>query len=84
MRCLACNKGLNSRESTRKYASSGTYIDLCDRCFSYVAEEIPDVSDGIDPDQFDDDTDNESIDGNEFEREEGLSTGADGEDDGQE
>lgn len=49
MRCLSCNKRLNGRESTRKYASTGTFIDLCDRCFSYVAEEIADVSDGYDP-----------------------------------
>jgi hypothetical protein len=35
---------LNNRESTRKYSSSGTFIDLCDRCFSYVAEEIPDIT----------------------------------------
>ena len=55
MRCLACNKRLNSRESTRKYSSSGDFIDLCDHCFSFIADEIPDTEDGIsgDPD-FDD------------------------------
>ena len=64
MRCLACNKRLNSRESTRKYSSSGNYIDLCDHCFSFVSEEIPDTEDGIsgDPD----------FDGVDFEDTEGL------------
>jgi hypothetical protein len=46
MRCLSCNKGLNDHESTRKYASSGTFVDLCDRCFSTIAEEVPDI-DGL-------------------------------------
>lgn len=67
MRCLACNVRLNKRESTRKYASSGTYIDLCDRCFSHVSEEIADVSDGYDP------TADDLDDNNEIE-ESGLST----------
>lgn len=46
MRCLACDKRLNNRESTRRYSSSGGFIDLCDRCFSTVAEDIPDVEEG--------------------------------------
>jgi len=48
MRCLACNRMLNDRESVRKYASTGTFVDLCNRCFSFVAEDIPDVDDGVD------------------------------------
>lgn len=43
MRCLACDKRLNEREATRKYASTGTFIDLCNGCFATVAEDIPDV-----------------------------------------
>lgn len=43
MRCLSCNNRLNNRESTRKYASSGTFVDLCDRCFSTVSADIPDL-----------------------------------------
>lgn len=61
MRCLACNKRLNDKERTRKYASSGTFVDLCDRCFSTVADEIPDVEGDVpsDDDYFEeDDTDN--------------------------
>lgn len=48
MRCLACNRGLNDRESVRKYASTGSFVDLCNKCFSHVAEDIPDVDDGVD------------------------------------
>lgn len=40
MRCLSCNKILNTQESTRKYSSSGSYVDLCNRCYSYVADDI--------------------------------------------
>jgi len=53
MRCLACNKLLNDRESTRKYSTSGTFIDLCDHCFSFVSDDIPDV---IEPDEIGDDS----------------------------
>jgi hypothetical protein len=56
MRCLACDKRLNDRESTRKYASSGTFVDLCDRCFSTISEDIPDIEGEV-PEDFDaDDT----------------------------
>lgn len=41
MRCLACNCQLKDHESTRKYASSGQFVDLCDRCFETVEEDIP-------------------------------------------
>jgi hypothetical protein len=40
MRCLSCNCQLNDHEATRKYASSGTFIDLCDHCFTDVEDEI--------------------------------------------
>lgn len=45
MRCLSCNKNLSDKESTRKYANSGTFVDLCDHCFDSVAGDIP-VIDG--------------------------------------
>lgn len=47
MRCLACDKRLNDSEATRKYASTGSFVDLCNRCFAYVAEDIPDIEDGV-------------------------------------
>lgn len=62
MRCLSCNKQLSDREATRKYATSGLFIDLCDGCFKHVESEIPAI-DGIgsesdeDYADFDDDYD---------------------------
>lgn len=41
MRCVCCNKNLSDRESTRKAVNSGEYLDMCDGCFSTVAEEFP-------------------------------------------
>lgn len=43
MRCLACDRRLNDRESTRRYSSSGDFIDLCDRCFSTISDDVPDL-----------------------------------------
>ncbi len=49
MRCLACNRKLNDYERTRKYASSGAFVDLCNGCFSEVSDDIPDLEgDGFD------------------------------------
>lgn len=56
MRCLSCNCQLNDHESTRKYASSGSFVDLCDRCFSEVEEDIP-VIEGSPPDGPDENQD---------------------------
>lgn len=47
MRCKACNKLLTDFESTRKYANSDDYVDLCNDCFRYVPDvqvsERPDL-----------------------------------------
>ena len=40
MRCLSCNKNLSDFESTRKFASTGEYLDLCNRCYSDIQEDI--------------------------------------------
>lgn len=40
MRCLACNIILSDKEATRKYASTGQFVDLCDHCFDTVEDEI--------------------------------------------
>lgn len=60
MRCLSCDRKLNDYERTRKYASSGTFVDLCNSCFSEVSEDIPDLEgDGISHvDEFDEEPDN--------------------------
>lgn len=43
MRCLACNKNLNDFESTRKSATTGEYVDLCNHCFHNVEQDIESV-----------------------------------------
>lgn len=40
MRCLACNRELSDFESTRKSQETGEYIDLCNRCFDTVKDDI--------------------------------------------
>lgn len=41
MRCLSCNVELTDFEATRKYASSGEFVDLCNHCFKEVEGDIP-------------------------------------------
>ena len=41
MRCIACNKNLNDFESTRKHATTGEYLDLCNSCYHSVEYEVP-------------------------------------------
>lgn len=38
MKCLACNVSLSDFESTRKFAGSGEYVDLCNNCFGHISE----------------------------------------------
>lgn len=40
MRCLSCNCVLTDFEATRKGANTGDFIDLCNRCFKSVAEDM--------------------------------------------
>lgn len=42
-RCVACNKNLSDVEATRKSATTGEYIDMCNHCFSTIADEIPHI-----------------------------------------
>lgn len=56
MRCVACNKRLSDKEATRRYANApNTFIDLCNHCFSTVADDIPDVESDIVADFVEDD-----------------------------
>lgn len=41
MRCSACDKKLTDYEATRKSAESLEYLDLCNECYSYIAEDVP-------------------------------------------
>lgn len=40
MKCLSCDKVLSNKEATRKSALTGEFIDLCDDCFSTIAENV--------------------------------------------
>lgn len=40
MRCQACNRALTDFESTRKSATTGEYLDLCNQCFGEISSEI--------------------------------------------
>ena len=40
MRCLSCDKNLTDFEATRKSVFSGEFIDLCNRCFASVSDDL--------------------------------------------
>lgn len=40
MRCLSCNCVLTDFEATRKAVVTGEYIDMCNKCFLTIAEDI--------------------------------------------
>ena len=59
MRCYCCDKNLNDFESTRKSASTGEFLDMCNKCYSTIkdelyAEERYDLFDGNEDDLEDD------------------------------
>lgn len=56
MRCLACNSRLSNREATRKYANTPSiFIELCNKCFSTISDEVPDLESDSVADFNDDD-----------------------------
>lgn len=40
MRCKACDKNLSDRESTRKGLFTGEFLDLCDKCFDTIRDDV--------------------------------------------
>jgi hypothetical protein len=67
MRCLSCNKNLSDFESTRKSASTGEYLDLCNTCFSEIQYDVDtivrdDLKDNESLEEDDYDFDEERID----------------------
>jgi len=40
MRCQCCDKNLNDYESTRKSVSTGEYLDMCNKCYSTVSDDL--------------------------------------------
>ena len=65
MRCLACNKNLNDFESTRKSATTGEYVDLCNHCFHNVEQDIESVvrEDLRDEESYEDDNELDELEG---------------------
>lgn len=41
MRCLACNRLLSDRDTSRKSITTGEYLDLCGKCFDTIKEQVP-------------------------------------------
>ena len=68
MRCLACNKVLNDFEATRKSATTGEYVDLCNHCFHDVEYDIESVvrEDLRDEESFDEPLELDDLEGDIF------------------
>lgn len=66
MRCYCCDKVLSDFESTRKSVATGDYLDMCNKCYSTIkddllSEERYDLYDG-DEDQHADTEEEENYD----------------------
>ncbi len=55
MRCQACNVALSDAESTRKSATTGEYLDLCNHCLSAIDGDDLSVVEGNEQGDSDDD-----------------------------
>lgn len=40
MRCLSCNAILSDFEATRKSVNTNTYIDMCNRCYYTISDDV--------------------------------------------
>lgn len=43
MRCCSCNVALSDFESTRKTVSTGEFLDMCNRCYADIANDVPTI-----------------------------------------
>lgn len=43
MHCISCDKNLNDFEATRKHAVTEEYIDMCNKCFRDISNDVPTV-----------------------------------------
>lgn len=61
MRCTCCNKLLSDFEATRKHAETGEYLDMCNKCLSFVPEipyiERTDLNNDSELDDFEEEDD---------------------------
>lgn len=42
-RCVACNRNLSDSEATRKSATTGEYLDLCNHCYKTIEDDVPSI-----------------------------------------
>ena len=40
MRCYCCDKILSDFESTRKSVNTGEYLDMCNKCYATIKDEL--------------------------------------------
>jgi hypothetical protein len=40
MKCSCCDVILSTRESVRKFKSSGEYVDMCDKCLFTISDDV--------------------------------------------
>jgi hypothetical protein len=68
VRCLACNKALNDFEATRKSATSGEFVDLCNHCFHNVEQDLETLvrEDLRDEESYDEDLELNDLEGDLF------------------
>lgn len=71
MRCLSCNRVLTDFEATRKSATSGEFIDLCNHCYADIQYDIDVIEreDLRDEESFNDPDDEFDIDEEENDNE---------------
>lgn len=41
MRCICCDRNLNDSESTRRLVSTGDFLDMCNKCYKDVENDVP-------------------------------------------
>lgn len=66
MRCLSCNAILSDFEATRKSVNTNSYIDMCNRCYYTISDDVASLErDDLAHDE-DLDSDHDSLDGMDF------------------
>lgn len=40
MRCVCCDKNLSDFESTRKSVTTNEYIDMCNKCYLTIKDDL--------------------------------------------
>lgn len=40
MRCYCCDRALSDFESTRKSATTGEFLDMCNKCYGTIKDDL--------------------------------------------